>query len=141
MSEINEYANQMPDADRRSRLVPVREAILTMRKKRYTYRRIQMILQEQADVSVSLSTLYWFVTTSLEAERKAKRRKSQAQSVSIVTEAHSASRVPIPRRSSNATIDALKTRPPTGVCRPGVFQFDESEGLDMLPKRGGKESR
>lgn len=128
---LTEFANQLPVADRRTKLAPFRDAILTMRQKCYTYRRILLILHDQAGLGISLSTIYWFVQTCLEEERAARRSGGKAcprprsTPESLLDTSSGPLTDPVEKLKSNRAQDA-RNRP--------IFNYDTSDGLVLKPK-------
>ncbi len=136
--------DSLPQRQSRSRLVPYRELIHELRRRRWTYREIAHVLAEKCRCRVSISTLHDFVRLRKRADRASAHCPPEEEATSrseqlarrIQRKTTAGERDQEKREADNVQqrIDALKRGPVLAKEQRVLFHYDPNRPLSLPPK-------
>ncbi len=136
--------NSLPEKPARSRLEPYEDLISELLSRGWTYREIARILFEKCDVSISISTIHYFVRTRSRAKPRVPKPHWQklGKQKEIPTVRKEEKEIANPGKEIPVNdevyqhIAALKQRPALSEQSSDLFHYDPDEPLHLSPKRG-----
>lgn len=142
MKEIlQEILDSLDEKPPRSRLMPYREFIIELRRRKYTYRDIRQILWEKCQLQVSISTLHSYLrvqknpkrisrTDVVSGQPKPQRKKAPEKiPISALSKKNKPAK---PFIEARQRIAAFKQQPAKNESEVTLFKFDPDKPLHLV---------
>ena len=127
---------ELPNRGARSSLDPLRELILEMRRRGYSYREISRLLAERCDLKISHAAIHNFVRRQ---SRTPDTESSSDRPHGVTKRERESGGNAIDRRDVRARIAALKGRiTPSASTEETEYRFDPDQPLRMDGEESGK---
>jgi hypothetical protein len=129
--KLRALLDQMPQKPPRSKLEPHIEVIRELRRRGQTYQEIAQFFAEHLNLTVSASTIHYFVR--LRARRRQKPQPIELPPPEIAPTVPTGEAVPHAESDMRERIEALKQRRPSEKAERSRFEYNENEPLQLIP--------